>query len=355
MLAEKLFEEPTVYRLQVPFQNVVTTETNVYVIQDGNDTLIVDMGAPTVEAQRYLEAALAELSIDPIGTRYAFTHLHYDHSGLVERMLPLETPLFIHRKEIASADKAFAERIASYIKDRLEEEGMDSATASLISAPIEIATPLEPTKRNVTLVEGGDVITVGRFPFEVIDLPGHTRGMMGLYQPDSGICFSGDQLLFLITPATGLFLDRTDAICAYDESMHRLLSLDITHLFHSHGDIRQDFRERALYILKKRQGRYEEIADIVNTAARGEGKEFEGSPVLLSGIDVISRMRWSIPFPSIADCDLHQQWLIYVQGISMLDHAVNSGRILRIEEPALEGYGEAGMLHRYRPIDPILL
>lgn len=346
MLARKVFESPEVYLIEVPFQNVALSETNVYVVRDGDDVLIVDMGSPTEEAARVFVAALDELGISLGDARYFFTHMHYDHSGLAQAYVPPEATIYINEHELAAANPAFTEKMNHLVKGRLEAEGMDSAHASHICASIEIATPLDDGTKTVEKVSGGDIITVGRYEFEVIDLPGHTRGMMGLYQRDSGICFSGDQLLFIITPTTGLFLDGSDSILAYERSQRRLLEHNITMLFHSHGDIRPDFRERAARILAHKQKRLDDTVDLVGRLC----DEMEGR-LLPRGVDVIKAMGWRIPFDSIDGCEAHQQWLIYTQGIAILDHLVVEGRLDRIEEPAV--VGNTSVLHRYRRAYPL--
>lgn len=325
MLARKIFEEPEVYKIDVPYSNIVTNETNVYVIRDKGDVLVVDMGAPTDQAAQVFSQALSELGISFDEPRYFFTHLHFDHSGLVSKLLEPSTTVFVGAMEMRSGRYDFHKKMKDYVKSRFQEEGMSLHDAEEKSAMIEISTTIDSLDLNVELLEEGDTITVGRFPFTTIDLFGHTRGMIGLYQPDSGLCFSGDQLLFCITPACGLFLDGVDSIDAYNSSMRSLLELPITHLLHSHGEIRADFKERAVKIVESRNKRMRDAVDFI--------KENPGR----TGIEIVGNMGWRIPFRKIDECGDRQQWLIYTQGIAILDHLVRIGAIERIHEPALSG------------------
>ena len=340
MLAQKIFEEPEVYKVEVPYANIVTKETNAYIVRDGGDVLVVDMGAPTDEAARVFSQALSELGIALDSPRYFFTHLHFDHSGLVERLLSPGTKVYVGEMEMRSGEPGFHKRMKDYVKGRLQEEGMTLHEAEDKAAMIEIATTLDSDALDIETVEEGDVITVGRFPFEVIDLFGHTRGMVGLYQPDSGLCFSGDQLLFCITPACGIFLDGVDSIQAYNESMRKLVGLPITHLLHSHGEIRPDFKERAAKIFESRNKRMQKAVDFI---AESPGR---------TGIEVVREMGWRIPFASIDECEQRQQWLIYTQGIAILDHLVRVGAIARVREPALSGL--SAMANTYVPADELV-
>ena len=44
------------------------------------------------------------------------------------------------------------------------------------------------------VLEEGDIIDLGDRAFEVLHLPGHTPGSIGLWEADSGILFSGDAI-----------------------------------------------------------------------------------------------------------------------------------------------------------------
>lgn len=317
MTVEKICSSPEIFKIEIPFENVVTTETNVYVVRDGADVLIVDMGAPTDKARGVLEKALSRIGVDLRSAKVFFTHLHYDHSGLLECMLPTETEIYIGAQELKSGDATFADEICDFVSKRIVEEGMPRDKAMFMSGHIEIATPVNRRGRNIIEMRDGDSIKVGDTIFYAKDLPGHTRGMMGLYDPRSKVFFSGDQLLFIVTPTCAVFLDGTDSLDAYECSMERLLGLDIELLLHSHGDIRDDFRQRADIIADSREKRRVEIERIVS-----------GNPGI-SGIEIIKSMRWKIPYGDIDECPQRQMWLIYTQGISLLDNLVNHARLIR--------------------------
>lgn len=337
VLWQKVFDNPEVFLIQVPFRNVVTTETNVYVIRSANEVLIVDLGAPTEAAAQALLCALDEIGVDLAHASIFFTHMHYDHAGLACELPLCGNAVYLNEHELRASEPSFAKEISEYVTDRFQREGMSSSQAAEVGAPIEITTPISACVDHVEIMRDGDVFSVGSYVFEVVDLPGHTRGMQGLYQPNTGLFFAGDQLLFLITPSIGLFLDGSDSFAAYERSMSKLLSFDITHLYHSHGAIRRDFRDRAEAILKARHHRCDEVVGIIEDA--------NASGYQPTGIEVIERIGWRIPFPRIADCDIRQQWLIYTQGVALLDHLTFAQRICRTSESAL--VGNAFMTNRY--------
>ena len=67
---ELIHENPKVYRIQVPFPNVVTNETNCFVVVDGSDALVIDTGAPGVASARGLTETLRSIGVDSQEVRY---------------------------------------------------------------------------------------------------------------------------------------------------------------------------------------------------------------------------------------------------------------------------------------------
>ena len=160
MLAEKISDDPEIYQLRVPFPNAVTTETNVYVLRDGDEVLVVDSGAPTEGAALYFAAALGELGVDPRRARYFLTHLHYDHAGLAGDFVPAEATLYVGRGELEAARPDFSERSARHSCARFVEEGLTTDEAARAHAPLRVSTPIDVEARPVVVVAEGDEVTV---------------------------------------------------------------------------------------------------------------------------------------------------------------------------------------------------
>ena len=333
MLAEKISDDPEIYQLRVPFPNVVTTETNVYVLRDGDEVLVVDSGAPTEGAALYFAAALGELGVDPRRARYFLTHLHYDHAGLAGDFVPAEATLYVGRGELEAARPDFSERSARHSCARFVEEGLTTDEAARAHAPLRVSTPIDVEARPVVVVAEGDEVAVGRHRLRVVEVPGHTRGHVALLHPESGICVAGDHGLFFISPGLSLFLDGSDALRTYLDSLDKLDALGCSRLLISHGENRLDFPERIEWLRhhhEKRLGAMEQA--VSEAAARGEEP---------TGAQVIRAIRWKVPGGRIDACAPLQQWSIYTLGIVLLDHLASEGRLAR----RLDADG----VHRYRP------
>ena len=89
------------------------------------------------------------------------------------------------------------------------------------------------------LLADGDVIDLGDRAFEVLHLPGHSPGSIGLWDEASGVLFSGDAIY------DGPLLDELDGsdIEAYVATMERLRTLPVTVV---HGGHEPSFGSRRL-------------------------------------------------------------------------------------------------------------
>jgi len=100
----------------------------------------------------------------------------------------------------------------------LPHAGYDLASYRLRDAPV------------TEIVEEGDIVDLGDRHFEVLHLPGHSPGSIGLWEAKTGTLFSGDAIY------DGPLLDEIDGadIPAYVRTMKRLraLPVEIVHAGH---------------------------------------------------------------------------------------------------------------------------
>ena len=102
--------------------------------------------------------------------------------------------------------------VAETLITALPHEGYDLASYRLLAA--------NPTR----VVEEGSVVDTGDRSFEVLHLPGHSPGSIGLWEAASGTLFSGDAVY------DGPLLDRLghSNIADYIRTMRRLRELPVT-------------------------------------------------------------------------------------------------------------------------------
>ncbi len=312
----QISESPRVYLVRVPFLNISTSETNCYLICDGDECLAVDTGAPTDEGAAILNAAIDELGIDRGRMSFFLTHLHMDHAGLIDRIAPLSAPICLSLTDFnlmaASGDPEYL-RIT---EAQVSAEGFDCELVHK-SARYGMGIPsFDPKGRNLHFVGEGDTIQVGTTNLEVVDAAGHTPGHLALLHRESGMLFSGDHILFSISPGLGLRLGIVDTMGIYLSNLQKVLDLGISMLLHSHGEIRPDWRERIEWLEQHHRERTEQALAYI--------AEHPGT----TGADVVKSLTWNVP-QAWEDIYPAQKWCIVEGGIIILNHLIAQGRIMR--------------------------
>lgn len=283
MRYEIVHTNPDVYRIAVPFSNFKLESTNCYVIHSEGAWLVVDTGAP--------------LYLNERDYRYSETELACAYAAQLEALLAVEG-FAAEAAEHAHAKRAFA---------------------SFFSGD-----------RTLNFVKEGDVIEVGALSFEVIETPGHTPGHLALWEPASKLLFSGDHVLFIISPNLGLFLPDGDGVQAYLDSLDKVAALAPAKLMHSHGPIRDDVSERISWLHAHTLRRVERIRRAVEEAP---GR---------TAADIITNMKWNVPHDRWEDIPGAQRLCVLENGLAALHHLVLDGVVARRTEGGLYRYEIAG-------------
>jgi glyoxylase-like metal-dependent hydrolase (beta-lactamase superfamily II) len=113
------------------------------------------------------------------------------------------------------------------VVDSLEASGYpmrDEYFVDALPAGVALETFRQRPAKVTRLIDDGDVIDLGDRSFEVLHLPGHSPGSIGLWEEATGTLFSGDAIY------DGPLLDELPEsdIAAYCATMERLLTLPAT-------------------------------------------------------------------------------------------------------------------------------
>ena len=198
---------------------------NIWHIRGRDRDLLIDTGIGVCSLRDEIE----DLIDKPLAA--VATHIHYDHVGSLhefdERIMHVtESDRMSDYKEFGQLATASLPQdyldyftqvapVDEYFIDALPYESYDPDNYAIVST--------SPTRR----VEQGSVIDLGDKVFEVLHLPGHSPGSIGLWQEQSRTLFSGDAVY------DGVLLDDLpdSDITEYLETMKRLrtLPVDIVH------------------------------------------------------------------------------------------------------------------------------
>jgi len=197
---------------------------NIWHLRGRDADLLIDTGLGIAS----LKSEIADLVDKPLVT--VATHIHYDHVGGLHEfsqrlMHPLEAPRMTRYREFAHLDRAALPADFISLMDAagqpIDAEFLISALPDVDFDPLHYRVHSVPVTR--TIAEA-DVVDIGNRHFEVMHLPGHSPGSIGLWEAATGVLFSGDAIY------DGALLDdlpdsdRRDYVC----TMKRLLQLPVT-------------------------------------------------------------------------------------------------------------------------------
>lgn len=195
---------------------------NVWHVRGRDQDLVVDTGLGIMS----LHQAAADLLERPVAA--VLTHSHFDHVGgaheFAERLAHAD-----ELSELASPSSfagLTAEALGPELVARLRQAGYavpDQLLTALPHAGFELSSFSVRSAPLTRTLSEGDMIDLGDRVFEVLHLPGHSPGSIGLYERSTRTLFSGDAIydgpLLYELPGSSL-LD-------YARTLRRLLALDV--------------------------------------------------------------------------------------------------------------------------------
>jgi glyoxylase-like metal-dependent hydrolase (beta-lactamase superfamily II) len=229
-VAERWFEHETVgdgvVRITEPHV-APFLRANLYLVRGRERDVLIDAGLGLAPLRREL-ARLFERPVMAIAT-----HRDFDHVGGLHEF----GVVAIHRDdaEAVGSGEIFASLlIEDYPPEQLS--GYDPPESLLTALPREGFDPASYRFERVTatvLLDEGDVIDLGERKLQVLHLPGHTPGEIGLWEEETGTLFSGDCVY-----ESGVLLDELPEsnVDDYVRSMERLRDLPVSIVHGGHDD-----------------------------------------------------------------------------------------------------------------------
>ncbi len=211
---------------------------NLWLIKGRDADLLVDTGLGVSSLKLYL----AELLDKPL--KVVASHVHFDHSGNCHEF----EQVYIHQNEREALCSGDQQLILSapeigYVPDSdfecIPYQGFSASDYEVKACP------------HAQAIEHGDIIDLGDRAFEVLHLPGHSSGSVGLYDVREQVLFSGDVVY------DGELLDSLEdsVVDDYIDSMEKLLKLETDEVRpgHYHSFDRRRLRELVTQYLETRK------------------------------------------------------------------------------------------------------
>jgi len=223
-IADKWFERHTIddsITLLIESHMHPIFRCNIWVVEGRDGNMLVDSGMGVVslrdEIQDFMDKPLTAVA----------THYHSDHVGSFHEF----EERVIHRAEsdlMSPYDFSVPLRVSDKYRDYFAGSGYTLDWDVLIDAVphhwYDVDSYVVPGAEPTRIVDEGDRIDLGDRNFEVIHLPGHSPGNLGLWEESTGVLFTGDSIY------DGPLLDDLDDsnVTDYIATMERLKTIPVS-------------------------------------------------------------------------------------------------------------------------------
>lgn len=205
---------------------------------ESRDVHIVDAGLDTdANWEAFREAILGlDRTLSDIAS-VTVTHLHFDHTGLANRIREASGAIVrMHADEAAAVRDGLQFSAGEDVAGTLVKWGVPEEERAELLA---IATSRADFGSIITIdeeVTGGDTLDFGGYEGLVIHTPGHTSGHVCISLVGENAVFTGDHVLPVINPGIALGGKRAaDPLGEYYESLERLSPFAEAEALPGHG------------------------------------------------------------------------------------------------------------------------
>ena len=315
-----------IYRISVPLPNNPLKELNSYFLRGKEKDLLIDTGFRCEECQKALEEGLCELGSDRERRDVLGTHLHSDHCGMADLFAGKNCRIYMAEKDLAFIRRYIKGEISPQTDRRFLQEGFPKEELDYVTDnnPARVYM-LNTVNDRFCAVTDGDILDYGDFHLKTILVPGHTPGNSMFWAEEQEILFSGDHVLFDITPNITQWVEMEDALGDYIDSLKKVRALKPKLTLPGHRKT-GNFQERVDSLLAHHEYRLGEAFRII--------REQPG----LNAYEITAQMTWRIRARNWEEFPLVQKWFAVGECLSHLDYLIKRGRIAREEKDGIRRY-----------------
>jgi len=314
---EEIYED--IYLIKIPLPGNPLKNTNSYFIKGADRNLLIDTAFNRKICLDSLMQSLEWLAVDLEKTDLFLTHLHSDHTGLAGHICSPNRTVFIGEKDMTLMQKFYDDAYWDTVDERFIMLGFTQEQLDE-NRKLNPASIFLPKSFPATLVHDGDTIDVGKYQLTCLETPGHTPGHMCLYVEKEGILFSGDHIIFDITPNISMWSLDDHALDDYIKSLQKVKEMPINMTFSGHRKHIGDCHSRIDALIAHHIERLAEIMLI-----------YKENPIdaTFSVYEIASKMSWSIRSKGWDDFPLAQKWFAVSEAGSHLEYLRHQGKLNR--------------------------
>ena len=314
-MVEEIYKN--IYRIGVALPGNPLKELNSYFIKgvDDDHDLLIDTGFRRPVCRQALEDGLRQLGSEDDRRQMLVTHLHSDHSGMADIFAGKNQPIYLTGMDIKYLSRFYSGELTDPRHDRFTSEGF---TGDLLNEMYRInpamTEKIPEMDRRFRPLSEGETISVGEYVLQTVSVPGHTPGNAMFYMKDQKIMFTGDHVLFDISPNITWWPDMEDSLGSYLDSLKKALDYDVDIAFpgHRHSG---NYRVRIKELLKHHEKRLENAVSII--------RDHPG----MNAYDITGLMKWKIHARNWDEFPIVQKWFAVGECLAHLDYLCLRGRI----------------------------
>lgn len=315
-MAEEI--QPNLWRLEIPLVGNPLKNINSYLIT-GERNLLIDTGFREEPCRKAMDRQLRELKVDLSRTDIFLTHLHSDHSGLSTELHRPGCRILISEPDGKSlithgSDTYWRAKCDNAVREGFSPEEMRRLWGT---NPAKEAAP--EIFSHYTYLHGGERLNYGGYRLHCLLTPGHTPGHLCLYDAERKLLFSGDHVLFRITPNICRWAELPDALGSYLDSLNKIRALPVRTVLTGHRREAGNFCTRVDELRAHHVCRIAETLRIV--------RECPG----LNAYQIAGNMAWNIRCRSWEEFPLLQKYFAVSEALSHLDYLEVRGAVARIK------------------------
>ena len=312
--------DTNLYHIVVPLAGSPLGTLNAYFFRGAGEDFLMDTGFNTDECELSLRESLEKLGYDKDRLNMINTHLHVDHTGLNHWFVGKDRYIYISDIDREAMLRHY--KHSGYM--RAERDRKEGADEDLFDKMLKAGPEREKARRllfdeeKYVPLQDGSIIDTGNHKLRMVLVPGHTPGNAMYYMEEKKIMFTGDHILFDITPNITCWPYVENALQNYLKSLERARSFDVERAMPGHRKP-GDYYARIDRLLLHHQHRLEEIINII------------GNEPGLNAYQIARRMRWKIHLDENGKFPPAQMWFAAGECMSHLDKLLADGKIIRTE------------------------
>lgn len=302
---------PNIFRVIVPLADSPLKSHNACLIKGNDKHLLIDGGFGTQACFDSVLADIQEAGADIGNMDYLVTHCHADHWGLTgslaqETCKTSNTTIYSSQWEGDCITDFLKNGWGSEFENMVQHGfALDWSTMLFGDHPGNRHSGAFPVP--FTHLADGDILEYGGYAIQALIVPGHTPGMLTLYEPQNKLYIAMDHILGTITPNITSWHNGQDNLGLYLGSLDRVSAMDINLTVTGHRELVQNTRKRIEELKEHHKVRLEEVLGILH---KGPANAYT----------VASHMTWSIRARNWEDFPVPQRWFATGEALAHLEH-----------------------------------